>query len=238
MISKLKVWIESNPIILKMVRMVYDNTLLKYNATKYSKNFKNYNAEALESLHQAFKEVDIDYWLDFGTLLGAVRENDFIPHDLDIDIGVLGVLSNEARSNIDEVLSKHGFEKKYFFMYENFVREETYAYKGISVDLFYYELDNKEITSYYFLPEKGKSREKTINDRGGLIPVEVKFPYIGLEKYTFLGIETYIPKNSIDYVVARYGKNYKEKVVDWDNMKSPKNIKVIEHGLGYYHIHE
>ena len=30
-----------------------------------------------------------DLWLDFGTLLGFYRENDFINHDLDMDFGII-----------------------------------------------------------------------------------------------------------------------------------------------------
>jgi len=43
----------------------------------------------LEYADSLFRENGIRYWLDYGTLLGAVREKDLIDYDTDVDLGML-----------------------------------------------------------------------------------------------------------------------------------------------------
>lgn len=55
----------------------------------------------------ALDEVHIEYFLDFGTLLGAVRDHDIIPHEYDVDL----TLSDEGCSRLPglrQEFAKHG----------------------------------------------------------------------------------------------------------------------------------
>ena len=47
---------------------------------------KYYNA--LKAIDKVFGKHKIQYWLDYGTLLGAIREGGIIPWDFDVDLGI------------------------------------------------------------------------------------------------------------------------------------------------------
>lgn len=70
----------------------YLNNILvfhKLELTPYMELMRGVSYELLKLFDNICKKHDIEYWLDFGTLLGAVRHEDFIPWDDDLDVGML-----------------------------------------------------------------------------------------------------------------------------------------------------
>ena len=53
------------------------------------RRLQKYGIEVLQDITRIFEDNNILYCLDWGTLLGIIRENGFIKHDDDIDITVL-----------------------------------------------------------------------------------------------------------------------------------------------------
>ena len=65
--------------------------------------------EGLKVLDRICKKHNLEYWLDFGTLLGAVRHKGFIPWDDDTDIGMMSADYKKLLVVIDEELADTDF---------------------------------------------------------------------------------------------------------------------------------
>jgi len=231
MIEKLKSLIEKNKYIANIIRYVYRTTILKYQHHKQNKLFLQNASSVMFQIDNVFEELKIDYWLEYGTLLGAIREKGFISHDLDID---LGLYLNDYSEHIQVVFNKYGFKKRNKISIDNgqYGLEESYIYKDIVIDLFYFTRKDSQYYSHGFKNEDGKSWSRTIQDNGGLIVREIYFPHGKIKKINFLGKEFPVPVNSEEHLKAFYGDNYLIPNSSWDPYTMAKNIKTLNNKIG------
>ena len=230
MVNKFKLWIENKIFIGKILKYLYSNTAVKYRNYHQNKQFLKYGQEVLEQLDQAFVEIGIPYWLDFGTLLGAVRDYGFIEHDLDIDVGLF---LNDRTEKIRDVLAQYGFTlyRQITIDEGKYGLEETYIYHGVSIDLFYYKKEGDIIITHGFTKKDGLSWEKTLAEYGGYLIREIYLPYSGLEKISFLGKQYPVPKDPHLYLKSFYGENYMIKNSNWDYQRAD-SVKLLNDKVG------
>ncbi|OYT52917.1 MAG: hypothetical protein B6U72_07245 [Candidatus Altiarchaeales archaeon ex4484_2] len=65
--------------------------------------------EDLRDIKDILDRADIEYWLDHGSLLGAVRDKRFIPWDNDIDLSTMSTEIDKIIAEIPEI-EKRGFK--------------------------------------------------------------------------------------------------------------------------------
>jgi lipopolysaccharide cholinephosphotransferase len=110
--------------------------------------------EILDVFDGICRKHSINYWLDWGTLLGARRHGGFIPWDDDLDVTILlsdykklvSVLKEELPGNLK--LQSRETDKKYFYYFPKIRDTESclshkndfiFDYNGIYVDIFLIE---------------------------------------------------------------------------------------------------
>jgi len=102
--------------------------------------------EALRQVKEIFDKHGIEYWLDTGTLLGAIRDGKFIPWDGDIDLGAWQKDFNKIDSICNNLSNKKGFEiityKNHLFIFK----------KNCKIDVTFYQLNNDMATFTWLVP--------------------------------------------------------------------------------------
>lgn len=205
----------------------------KYHVSLYKKKaFHDCAHTVLTLFYEALKEIDCLCWLEFGTLIGAVRENGFIAHDDDIDVGMF---LKDRPKNLEKHLAKYGFKRSRHIMVDDGQEafEETYTLQGISIDIFYFHLSEyaNKMHCYEFVTDPDRLPREFMDEVGGFWTMKDTFPYQGFSNHSFLGLTVKIPSNYDEHLKAHYG-NYMEPDSDWDSFFKAQNTALMKDKIG------
>jgi hypothetical protein len=139
---------------------------------------------------QVMDEYHVEFCLFFGTLLGAVREGDFIPHDYDMDM----IIMEASRARLAEAapsLIKEGFE---FVRCKDHGRFVTFIRKGEFIDV------------YVAKEERRLFRRLCWNVDFTLLSYGLLTEFM---EFTFLGEQFLVPLRYEEALVEMYGADWR-----------------------------
>lgn len=97
---------------------------------------RKFGSQALSRMHSIMVSNGIEYYCDYGTLMGFVREGDFIKHDDDIDISIRP--GSAKAVDVLKVFLDAGYGYIHAFEYNGELMEFTVAdLTGIPIDVFF-----------------------------------------------------------------------------------------------------
>ena len=156
--------------------------------------------ENLEIFYEVMEQSGIRYGLILGTLLGAVREKNFIAHDQDTDIFIL----YEERERFLKLLY-------------NF-KEQGLELVRVDSDMLSLMRKNEYIDVLFFKLKRKfgiKRMRVSCND------YEISAHYLEEPiKMNFLGLDISVPNNPEELLLRTYGKNWKTPIA---NSPAPSN---------------
>lgn len=194
----------------------------KYYLNKQRKKFRRNCKELLELTDALLRKEEITYWLNYGTLLGAYRDKDFIAHDYDLDIGLYW----SDYKKVKELMLNAGMSLKFEARFANWDNPECveyrFEYKGVFIDLNFYKINGNIATTYDFITIDGV--DSVIGEKLPVLTESIDNPFYGLKEFNFLGKKYNIPENIEEYLVANYGENFMTPVKDFDYHNFAKNI--------------
>lgn len=179
-----------------------------------ARRMKRYGLEMLVAADKALSSLGIKAFLTYGALLGAYRDHGFISYDPDID---LGILSDEAKEEMHETMRKAGFAlmKQIVVAGSGQVAEETYIYKKLHLDIFFYMSEGDDL--YSIIQRKHETKDwKEANVTDGFPCDRSYVPMTDFERRDFLGLKVYMPVKTDQWLRDIYSDSYMTPVKNWD----------------------
>ncbi|XP_032621734.1 ribitol-5-phosphate transferase FKTN isoform X2 [Chelonoidis abingdonii] len=172
-----------------------------------------FRKKAKALLHLAaltLNNLGVRFWLSSGTCLGWYRQCNIIPYSKDVD---LGVFIQDYKSDIIPAFQKAGLPLKHKFgKVEDSLELSFQGEDDVKLDIFFFYEDGDHIWNGGTQAKSGKK-------------FKYLFPKFTLCWTEFVELKVHVPCETLRYVEANYGKDWKVPVKVWDWKSSPSNVQ-------------
>lgn len=180
--------------------------------------------DTLQYLCKKLEENNIHYWLDYGTLLGAIRDKKFIPWDRDADIGIL---------EEDVFKLKVLFPE---FIEDGYLPTNNKLKNGLDschLQLYASPTNNRHVCIFAWYKDGNMLRRSNYIGMRSEVGTDAKkggdFPFEWVESRTIVDFENntyYAPLYPIKMCIHRYGDKWQTplNVGDWNRTNKETNL--------------
>lgn len=197
-------------------------------------SLQQYGYEIFGEIDAALKKLSRIHFADFDTLLGFVKEGQFLPKTSEIDFGIF---TDEARkSDIVDVMSEAGYVFQGSYSHDGKLYEQAYSKvcggSNLVVRFHYYESQIESSGTYLFYVDPYIEYHK--KDHRSI--ARMTYSRIVQTKDIFVkGMTVPIPVNADDLLEEKYGRDWKapnETKVFWESPAATRlqEVALLENG--------
>jgi lipopolysaccharide cholinephosphotransferase len=227
-------------LVLFIIIYIITHNVKEYNFNNKQKQIHNKLYKIMDVFDMLCRKNKIKYWIDSGTLLGAVRHKAIIPWDDDLDVCIN--LKDEKRflefktdlnklgynltkswgsykifSNDGEIITDKGSNWVWKKPDGTIVPKKKLTYKFPFMDI--YTVDTTKNTCGYFDEHAKAQYPKFYHKRNDLFP---------LKKYTLGKMKVHGPKNPMPYLNRCYPEWCKKGIMQYDHLNRKfMNVEVM-----------
>jgi phosphorylcholine metabolism protein LicD len=176
----------------------------------------------LKILKEVFDKQCQDYWLDYGTLLGYVRNGHIIKNDIDLDFGIIV----DGNFSLQEILKEHNIYLTQRTVVEGTITLEQYTYNDVGFDIFYYRKEGDNIVTNIWFPTEYTLPQRVLYERGNGSLSETTFSLFEMEEIEFYSMPFRVPVNRDLYLKEHFGDDYMITNLNWSYQDEKNRVDI------------
>ena len=205
-------------LLLSVYRASFGKLKTKYLFNYQKKMLQKNGLKLINEISQSLTKYGATYFLDFGTLLGVVRDKQLISHDRDIDFGVY-FDDSFTPAVLHKAMQEIGLKRVHTFTFRGDVKEVTYSSGVTNIDFFKHEETETETMSYTFhrlLDEPYETDDQYSVLRRHRVHIS------GTKTIKLSGYSLRIPENEEEYLESVYTASWRVPNPKWTYRSNPK----------------
>lgn len=226
-IAELKKRIKSIPGVELIYNAVYGNRKVKRINEQQRELLQSEGKKLVEAIEKALSQQSVKYYLDFGSLLGMIRDKKFMDYDNDIDYSIY-IGEGFSWTDLENVMQGIGLKKYRQYKYKNQIVEQTYSFGKLTVDFFSHHDDEKNSIIYWFFRDKEK-KYHSLDERS--VAEDRYFKVDKTKSVTINGLTVTVPVEYDAYLSSIYTKNWRIPDPNWDPKDGP-DTRILEGEVG------
>lgn len=168
----------------------------------------------------ALDEAGVSNFVACGSLLGLVRDGNFIKHDTDIDFAIVLKSQNDWEI-IQQSLTSHGYTLIHYFTFNNEIVEQAYRYGDLSFDVFSFVECGDKLRMYSFVKHPNIIYDSSSDCSATYFEFSNNVKTI---RKVFGNHEINVPADAEHMLEVWYGKDWQVPDPNWVNGKYAKAI--------------